>query len=97
MAMFGNKESKEEKQDRKAQELLSRFGLEELKDERDLATVRTIANEMAGNSMIEIGTALKGNAVDSAKMSYLRAILEQNWIIIRQLDRMNATLEHMDV
>ena len=50
---------------------------------------------MAGNSLIEFGTALSGKAEDVAKMSYLRAILEQNWIIIRQLDRLNRNLENL--
>lgn len=94
MALFnGNKETKEEKAARKAAETLSRFGLEELTDPRDLSTVKLIAQEMAGNGLIEVGTALSGKAEDIAKISYLRAILEQNWIIIRQLDRLNRNLE----
>lgn len=92
MALF-NKESKEDKTARKTAELLERFGLEELSDERDLDTVKKIAQEMAGNSLIEFGTALSGKGEDVAKISYLRALLEQNWIIIRQLDRLNKALE----
>lgn len=91
MALF-NKENKEDKAARKAAELLERFGLEELQDERDLEAVKVIATEMAGNSLIEFGTALSGKAEDVAKISYLRAVLEQNWIIIRQLDRLNRNL-----
>lgn len=94
MALFGGqKESKEEKQERKTQEIMSRFGLEDLNDGRDLAAARKIAEEMAGNSLIEVGTALQGKAEEVAKISYLRAILEQNWIIIRQLDRLNKNME----
>ena len=95
MALFGNKEGKEEKAARKTAEMLERFGLEELSDERDLSTVKKVAEEMSGNSLIEFGTALSGKAEDVAKMSYLRAILEQNWIIIRQLDRLNRNLENL--
>lgn len=91
MALF-NKENKEDKAARKAAELLERFGLEELQDERDLEAVKVIATEMAGNGLIELGTALSGKAEDVAKISYLRAVLEQNWIIIRQLDRLNRNL-----
>ena len=43
-----------------------------------------------GNKLIELGTAMQGGGADSAKMSYLRAIVEQNWIIIRQLDKLNS-------
>ncbi len=92
MALF-NKESKEDKAARKTAELLDRFGLEELSDERDLAAVKKIAEEMAGNGLIEFGTILNGKGEDVAKISYLRALLEQNWIIIRQLDRLNRSLE----
>lgn len=92
--MFGNKESKEEKQARKTQELLDKFGVGDLSDPRDVQTVRQIATEMAGNSLIEFGTTLSGKAEDVAKISYMRAILEQNWIIIRQLDRLNRNLEN---
>ena len=92
MALFGNKESKDEKAARKTAEMLKRFGLENLSDERDLATVKKVAEEMMGNGLIEFGAALTGKAEDVAKISYLRAILEQNWIIIRQLDKINHTL-----
>lgn len=92
MALFnsGTKETKEEKQARKTAEMLRRFGLESMNDPRDLATVRKIAEEMTGNGLIEFGTILSGKAEDVAKISYLRALLEQNWIIIRQLDKLNS-------
>lgn len=87
MALFGG-ETKEDKQDKKAQALLSKYGLEELSDPRDLENVRNIARSLMGNKLIEMGTALTGSGVDSTKMSYLSAIVEQNWIIIRQLDKL---------
>ena len=92
MALFGAKESKEDKAARKAQALMERYGLTEI-EPKDLESVRTITNSLMGNSMIELGTALQGNGIDSAKMSYLRALVEQNWIIIRQLDRLNKKLD----
>ena len=87
MALFSG-ESKEDKQVRKTKELLAKYGLDELSDPRDLANVKTISYELMGNKLIELGTALGGSAPDSAKMSYLAAIVEQNWIIIRQLDKL---------
>ena len=89
MALFGG-ESKEEKQERKVQAILDKYGLQELSDPRDIEAVRTIATALIGNKMIEVGTALSGTGPDVAKMSYLRAIVEQNWIIIRQLDKLNS-------
>jgi len=93
MALFGEKESKEEKKAKKAQALLEKFGLQELSDPRDMESVKTISYELMGNSLIELGNILSGSGVDTAKMSYLNAIVEQNWIIIRQLDRLNRNLE----
>lgn len=93
MALFGGKESKEEKQARKAQELLEKYGLQELSDPRDLDAVKNISESLMGNKLIELGTALSGTGEDSAKLSYLSALVEQNWIIIRQLDRLNKSLE----
>jgi len=89
MALFGG-ESKEEKKEKKIQALLDKYGLQELSDPRDVESVKTIAAELAGNNLIEVGTILSGSAQDVAKMSYLHAIVEQNWMIIRLLDKLNS-------
>ncbi len=90
MALFGgNKETKEEKQARKVQELLEKYGLQDLSDPRDLESVKRISESLYGNKLIELGTALSGSGEDSAKLAYLSALVEQNWIIIRQLDQLN--------
>lgn len=92
MALFSG-ESKEDKQAKKAESLLAKYGLEELSDPRDLESVKAISYALMGNKLIELGTALGGSGADSAKMTYLHALTEQNWIIIRQLDRLNKNLE----
>lgn len=90
MALFNsNKESKEDKQARKVQALLEKYNLDELSDPRDIESVKAISASLLGNKLIEVGTALSGSGEDSAKLSYLSAIVEQNWIIIRQLDKLN--------
>ena len=88
MALFG--ESKEEKKDRKVQELLDKYGLQELSDPRDVNSVKQIATKLAGSNLINIGTAMSGLPQDVGKMTLLQAIVEQNWIIIRQLDKLNS-------
>lgn len=94
MALFGgNKETKEEKQARKAQELLEKYGLQDLSDPRDLESVKSISLSLAGNPFLELGTAFSAKSEDLVKMSYLSALVEQNWIVIRQLDRLNKNLE----
>ena len=92
MALFGAKETKEDKVARKTQAMMEKYGLEYL-DPKDLESVRNIGYALMGNGLIELGTALSGSGVDVAKMSYLRALIEQNWIIIRQLDRLNKKLD----
>lgn len=84
MALFGNNE---EKKAEKAQALLRKYGLENLSDQRDIQAVQNIANDLMGNKAIEFGTLLQGNSSDAAKMSYLNAIMQQNFIIIRLLDK----------
>ena len=92
MALFGAKETKEDKVARKTQAMMEKYGLEYL-DQKDLESVRSIGYALMGNNLIELGTTLSGSGVDVAKMSYLRALIEQNWIIIRQLDRLNKKLD----
>lgn len=87
MALFGG-ESKEDKQVRKAYEMLKKYGLEELNDPRDLDNVSNIAMRLMGNKLMELGSVMGATGPDNVKMAYLSAIVEQNWIIIRQLDKL---------
>lgn len=87
MALFGT--DKEEKKAEKVYELLHKYGLQELSDPRDVESVKQIAYKLAGSNLINLGTALGGSAQDVGKLSLLQAIVEQNWIIIRQLDKLN--------
>lgn len=89
MALFGNNE---EKKVEKAQALLAKYGLQELSDPRDLEAVKQISYSLMGNKLIELGTVFQGNGTDTAKLSYLNAIMEQNFIMIRQLDRIAKEL-----
>ena len=84
MGLFGNSD---EKKAEKAQALLRKYGLEDLSDQRDIQAVQNIAYDLMGNKAIELGTLLQGNGSDAAKMSYLNAIMQQNFIIIRLLDK----------
>lgn len=88
MALFGEKESKEEKKARRIQELLDKYGLQDLSDPRDLESVKRISESLLGNKAIELGNLFAGSGADDVKMSYLSAIVEQNWIIIRLLDKL---------
>ena len=72
---------------------MQKYGLEDLRDDRDFKSCKNIAADLAGNKLMEVGSLLKGNPSDAAKMSYLHAIVEQNFIIIRQLDRIASKLD----
>lgn len=87
MAIFGrNKESKEEKEVRKAQEFLSSKGLTELEPDISIQ-VNNIALGLSGLGLMQTGMALSfAKAEEQAKVGYASAQVEQNWIIIKQQD-----------
>lgn len=87
MALFGGKETKVDKKEAKTQAILEKYGLEQLTG-KNAEAVRAIAQNMTAGNWIELGTALSGKSEDVAKLGYLRSIMEQNFIIIRQLDEL---------
>lgn len=93
MALFGK--ANENKAD-KEQEMLARYGLDTLNDPADIQSVKKIVSELVGTGTMETGMkigSIGSKAEDVLPVYYQRAILEQNWIIIRQLDKLNKSLE----
>ncbi len=90
MGLLKSKEEKEQLKDAKEQEFLENYGLTGLTG-KDAESVHEIANELIGSKVMEIGARLNfaTKSEDLLKIGYLRAIYEQNWIIIRQLDKLN--------
>jgi hypothetical protein len=82
MGMFGNSE---EKQQEKVDKLLQKYRVTNVSADIK-EDVNAIALDLAGNKAIELGAILQGNGADAVKMSYLSAIMKQNWIIIKLLD-----------
>jgi hypothetical protein len=94
MGMF-DKKSKEEKNQEKLDKFMERYQLEDL-DEKDIIVLQRIANDLVGNNLFKAGMALSfAKAEEQAKVTYLSAITEQNWIIIRQLSRLNKNIEEL--
>lgn len=94
MALFKEKESKEEKQERKELEIFQKYGLDDLTDPRDLASAKKIVSELVGTGLMETGMKLSmAKAEDQLQVSYQRAMMEQNFIIIRQLAKLNNLLD----
>lgn len=92
MGLFGEKISKEEKQTQEIAKLVNKYHLDNL-DPADLETVKQIAADLAGNGLISVGVSLSGKAEDVAKITYLSALVRQNWLIINQLSRIAKLLE----
>lgn len=96
MGLFGdnkNKETKEEKKERKIREMMSKYDLDNLSSEY-YSNVRNIYYGLMGTGMMEFGASLSGmKSEDSLKISYLNALIEQNWIIIKQLDSISKKLD----
>ena len=97
MALFGgNKESKEEQQARKEQMILERYGMQNLHNKEDVESVKRIAQELAGENFFDLGVAFGGaneRELLSRQTGLQRAILEQNFVLIRQLDRIAQLLD----
>ena len=93
MGLFSGKETKEEKQERKALEAMAKYNLNNLSSAYGNA-VKNISLELAGTNAIEFGSMLSGmKSEDVLKTSYLNALIQQNWIIIRQLDEISKKLD----
>lgn len=62
-------------------------------DEKDIESVKKIVSDLVGNELFKAGMALSfAKAEEQAKVTYLSALVKQNWIIIRQLDRISKSL-----
>ena len=90
--MFGKKEkeTKEEKQERKTQEFLQKWGLDGLNDPVTIQNVKHLTGRLAGNGFTEAGYMLgAGSEKDILKSLFYmqRSVIEQNMIIIRLLDK----------
>lgn len=94
MALFKTAEEKAAIQAQKEQALLDKFGLGNLSDPEDIKSLQKIASELTGTGMSEFGALLSGDGKEFARLTatYTRTIVEQNFIMIRQLDRISKLL-----
>lgn len=105
MGLFTSKEEKEQKQQQKDREKaeadlmkarakLSKHHLEDIDDEYVESCLDILGN-LRGSGMMELGKTLSGmKTEEELKITYLHAIMDQNWIIIRQLDKIAKLLQH---
>lgn len=86
------KEKAKEKQKEKAKKFLEKYGLDDVRDDKDYETICRMAYDLMGSGLMEAGMKLSLNSKteDLLTITYLKALMEQNWIIIKQLDRLNS-------
>lgn len=90
--MFGKK-SRDEKAAWERQTFIKNFNLEGL-DENDCDVVKRISDGLFSKNFYKTGMALNFSRIEEqAKVTYLNAIMEQNWLIISQLNRISKLLE----
>lgn len=95
MALFGEKKTKEEKRQEEMKKFMERYGLDSISEE-DLKIIKRIANDLVGNTYFKAGMALSfAKAEEQAKVTYLSALVEQNWILMNQLSRLNTNIEKL--
>ncbi len=89
MGLFASADEKAAKKEAKLDAMMAKYGLEKLSPEyRD--KVKDINDELLGTGLMEAGMKLSmAKTEDQLKVSYLHAIMEQNWMIIRLLDEIN--------
>ena len=93
MALFKSADDKAEEQAKKERKLLKKYGVDELSDPRDMESVKKIAQELLGTTLQEAGMKIAMAKPEvQLSVSYQRAIMEQNFIMIRQLDRIAQLL-----
>lgn len=92
MGLFASKEEKEAKKIEKLQAIVAKYHLDGI-NPKDLESIQSINSELFGTGMMEFGTLLSGKAEDNVKIAYLNTLIQQNWIIIRQLDEISKKLK----
>lgn len=92
MALFKSQEELIAQEEEKLQALLEKYGVDDLRDPRDLEAVTNIASNMMSSNLMTVGMALKGKSEVIAQVGFLRTMVEQNFIMIRQLDKISRQL-----
>ena len=95
MALFNSKENKEDKKQQEITNFIEKYQLDEI-DDKDLVIIKKIATDLIGNNLLKAGMALSfAKAEEQAKVSYLSALVNQNWIMIRQLSNISNKLDKL--
>lgn len=102
MGLFKSPEEKLASQKQKVIDTLEKFGLniEDYSDSeirtKNSQNIRRVTSDLVGNGMIKASMAFSfAKAEEQAKVSYLSALVEQNWILIRQNEAIIRKLDKL--
>lgn len=87
---------KEVKIDKKTSMYLSKRGLDTVGPEHQ-QQVKNIMGDLTGNGLVKAGMALSfSKPEEQAKITYLSALVEQNWILVRQNETIIEELKKLN-
>lgn len=94
MGFFKSAEEKQAEREEKLNQIMAKYELNELEDKYKNA-VSSINLELSGTGAMELGNMLSFDEKTAARLNnyYMNALIQQNWIIIRQLDDINKKLK----
>lgn len=95
MGLLNNLEKKaQEKEDAKTQELIEKYQLNGIGEEYKKA-IYEVNKTIAGTKLIQAGSLLSRDPLGyaEAQSSFQYAIIQQNWIIIKQLNEISKKLD----
>ena len=97
MGLFGDNRTAEQKQQERLEEFMEKYQLEDL-DEKDMVVLKRIVDDLIRNSFMKSNSNLPiaNDHYDLQELIYLSALFEQNWMIIRQLSRLNNNIEKLN-
>nr|WLJ25831.1 MAG: hypothetical protein [Firmicutes phage HS10] len=93
MGFFKTSEEKQDKEDRKIKKFLEKYNIGDLEDleAEDREAVKRIAVSLSGTGLMSTGMALslQGKPYEVLPVYYLEAIMQQSFMIYRQLVKLN--------
>lgn len=93
MGFFKTSEEKQDKEDKKIEKFLAKYNIGDLEDleEKDREAIKRIAVSLAGTGLMSTGMAIsmQGKPHEVLPVYYLEAIMQQNFMIYRQLVKLN--------
>lgn len=94
MGLFGEKKTKEEKAKEKLDAIMEKYHLTEI-DPKYRSAVEDINSELSFSGTLEFGNFLAPDqkTANQIMIQYLNSLVQQNWIIIRELSDIKKELE----